>query len=681
MNRILISIACALIPIACSTSGGWTFPERNLDRTVSPAVDFYDFATGGWRRAHPIPRDEGRWGTFDVVAQRTRDRLHRILEEARTAHAPEGSDTQKIGDLYTSGMDVEAIDAAGATPILPELQRIDAIADLDALQSEIARLQEIGEDAAFDFGRVPDPRCSTRYIGAADQGGLGLPDRSYYVDDDARGRSVRVAYVRHVAAMLELAGEPEEDAARDAAATVRIETALAGASSTRAARRDPYATYHPMDRDALAALTPHFSWPRWFSLVGRPDIERINVAEPAFFQELDRLLVGEDLDAWKGYLRWHLVDATAPYLSSDFERESFAFRSMLTGVEREAPRWERVLGAVNRTVGFALGKIYVDRHFSAAEKAEAEALLADVRAALRADLRTLPWMSPPTRRRAIEKLDLMTARVGYPDRWRDYRGLAIDRGPYVLNVMRGAAWAWRRAMDQIGERVDREEWEMLPQTVNAYYDPSLNVIVFPAAILQPPFFDPSAPRAWSYGAIGAVMGHEITHGFDDEGSRYDGHGNLVDWWTPADAEKFHARTQCIADQFSQFTVPGGAHVNGALVTGEATADLGGVVLAYRAFEATNSGEDAQRAPGVATIGSVGAKPLPETPEQIFFLSFAGIWAANIRPEEAALLVLVDPHPPARFRVNGTLGNVPEFQRAFDVPADSPMVHRPRCDIW
>jgi putative endopeptidase len=665
VKRTRLFAAWALLAlIACS---GWGFPAGNLDRSVSPAHDFYEFAVGGWRRAHPIPADRARWGAFDVLAEQTAERLRGILEEASAKRAPAGSDLQKLGDLHASGMDEAAIEAAGVAPLAAELERVEAVADLDGLQAEIAHLQEIGAGAAFDFGQMPDPKRSTIAIAAADQGGLGLPDRSDYLDDSPRDRALREAYLRHVAAMLALSGEPADRAARDAATILQMETALAAASLSRVERRDPYATYHPTDLAGLGALTPHFSWPRYFALVGRPDIARVNVGAPRFFEALDHLIDTAGLDAWRGYLRWHLVDLAAPYLSADFVREQLAFRAKLTGVQKEEPRWRRVLHAENDALGFALGRLYVERYFSAGMKAEAVALLHGVQAALRRDLATLPWMSPETRRRAIDKLDLMTSRIGYPDRWRDYGKLTIDRGPLVLNMLRANAFSWRRELDKIGKPVDRGEWSMLPQTVNAYYDPSLNQIVFPAGILQPPFFDAAAPPAWNHGAIGAVMGHEITHGFDDEGSRYDGAGNLVDWWTAEDARRFHARTQCIAEQFSRYTVAGGAHVNGALVTGEATADLGGVALSYLAY--------------LARGDEGGGKIEGFTRDQLFFLSFANIWANNARPEEEALLVLVDPHPPARFRVNGTLANLPAFQRAFAVPSGSPMVNEPACDVW
>ncbi|MFT3772942.1 MAG: M13 family metallopeptidase [Minicystis sp.] len=669
MIRTLLSLAGALFLVAAAPHdvGGWRLPEENLDPNVAPAQDFYDFATGGWRQAHPIPPEYARWGVFDVLAAETREKVHAILEEAAARPGPEGSDQRKAGDFYASGMDEEAIEAAGITPILPEIQRIAAIDGIESLQDAIAHLQEIGVDALFGFGNMPDPKQSDMTIGLADQGGLGLPDPSYYLDADPRSQSIRAAYAQHAAALLQLLGGAPAEAQRDAAAALRIETALAAASMTRVERRDPYATYNPRDREGLAAMTPHFSWPRYFTLVGRPDLQRIDVGAPRFFAEVDRLLATTSLDDWKAYLRLRLIDMAAPYLTRAFVDESFRFSAQLTGVERQLPRWMRVLNATNQALGFAVGKLFVEKHFPPEAKAEVLAMLEDIQGALRKTLATLSWMGPDTRQRAIEKLDLMTNRIGYPDVWRDYSTLAIDRGSYVANVFRANAFEARRELARIDKPTDRTEWEMTPQTVNAYYNPSLNEIVFPAGILQPPFFDPKAPTAWNYGAIGAVIAHEITHGFDDEGSQYDGHGNLNDWWTQEDAARFHARTACIAEQFSQFTVAGGVHVNGRLVTGEATADLGGVKLSLRALRA-RSQEEGQVVPG-------------RSREQIFFLSYANVWASNARPEQERLLAIVDPHPPPRFRVNGTLANLPEFQAAFDIPDGSPMVHVPRCEIW
>jgi putative endopeptidase len=668
--RSLLALAGVLLASSTVAADpeGWRFPGENLDPKASPAQDFHAFAAGGWRAAHPVPPEYSRWGVFDVLAAATREKVRTVLEDAARDPGPAGGARRKVGDFYASGMDEEAIEAAGLAPLCPELDRIEAITDLAGLQAAVAHLQGIGVDALFDFGKMPDPAQSTLTIGVADQGGLGLPDPSYYQPTDARGRALLAAYGEHAAALLELAGAAPADAARAAAAAIAVETALAAASLSRVERRDPHAVYHPLDRAALEALTPRFSWSRYLALVGRPDVARLNVAAPRFFTAVDGLLGAVDLAGWRAYLRLRLVDAAAPYLARAFVAEHFRFGARLSGAERILPRWIRVLGAENHALGFAVGELFVARWFPPAARDAAAAILADVQAALREDLATLPWMSPETRRSALDKLDLMTDQIGYPDAPRSYAGLIIDRGPYVDNVWRAAAFEWQRQLAQIDQPTDRREWGMTPQTVNAYYDPSLNQIVFPAGILQPPFFDPAAPTAWNLGAIGAVIGHEITHGFDDEGSQYDGHGDLRDWWTPADAARFHARTACIAEQFSAFTVAGGVHVNGPLVTGEAAADLGGVKLAFRALA-----RRADRAEGALRDGY--------TPEQTFFLSFANVWASNARPEEERLLAIVDPHPPPRYRVNGTLANLPEFQAAFAVPEASPMVHAPRCEIW
>jgi putative endopeptidase len=655
-----------LLASTASADAPWRFPTDNLDPAASPAVDFYQFAVGGWRARNPVPPQYARWAVFDKLAVETREKVRVILEEEAKHPAPEGSAPRKVGDFYASGMDVAAIEALGVSPIAPEIQRIDAIDDREALIAEIAHLQQIGVNALFDFGKMPDPMDSTITIGVADQGGIGLPDRSYYEPTDPRGDAILAAYVEHAARLLAIAGESPESASQSAHAALLVEARLSAASQTRVERRDPYAVYHPMDRDELMALTPHFSWAEYFELLGRPDIDRINVTAPRFFEEIDRLVGSPSLDAIKAYLRLRLVDTSAPYLSRAFVDEHFRFEKILTGVLEPLPRWMRVQRATNGALGFAVGELYVARYFPPEAKSQAEQILVSVQDALGSTLETLPWMGPETRERALDKLGRMANHIGYPDVWRSYDGLVVDRGSYIQNVFRAAAFEMQRQLAQIGQPTDRGEWLMTPQTVNAYYDPSTNQMVFPAGILQPPFFDPDAPAAWNYGAIGAVMGHEITHGFDDEGSQYDGAGDLRNWWTEEDAARFHARTDCVAEQFSTFTVAGGVHVNGRLVTGEAVADIGGVRLSLSALEATP--EEGSSVPGVSR-------------DQLFFLSFANIWASNARPQEERLRAIVDPHPPPRYRVNGTLSNIPAFQAAFDVPDASPMVHIPRCEIW
>ena len=447
-----------------------------------------------------------------------------------------------------------------------------------------------------------------------------------------------------------------------------IETDLAEASMSRVEQRDPRAIYHVMNLVELDRNTPNFSWRAYFREMGHPEIKNINLAMPKFFDALGKDLRSVPLDQWRVYLRWRLIDAYAPYLSKPFVDENFRMRSVVTGAQKLLPRWQRVVSAENDALGFAVGKLYVQKEFPPSSKAAVLAILHDIRGALKSDLSTLPWMTPATRQAAIVKLDLMGERIGYPDKWRDYSTLRIDRGPYVLNVMRANEFDQKREMNKIGKPVDRSEWQMTPQEVNAYYYPPMNNINFPAGILQPPFFDPEAPAAVNYGTVGWVMGHEMTHGFDDEGAQFDGHGNLKNWWTPEDAKRFHAATSCISDQFSGYTVDGNLHVQGKLVTGEETADLGGMMLAWRAFHASSAYKVAKTIDGY-------------TPDQQFFIGAAHIWASNIRPAEARLRVTVDPHAPDIYRVNGTMANLPQFQEAFHVPAGSPMANAHRCVIW
>jgi putative endopeptidase len=639
-----------------------------LDTHVSPTQNFFEFANGGWQRRHPIPAAYSSWGTFNILQIRNQRIIRALIEGAAEAHAPVGSTAQKVGDFYASGMNVGLIDRVGLGPLSPELDGIAAIRNLADLQREVAHLQMIGVDAMFGFGEMQDFKDSRRVIGVAGQGGLGLPDRDYYLKQDPKFRQIRTEYVAHVARTFQLLGDGKELAARDAGIVMAIETRLAQASMSRVEQRDPRAIYHVMDLAALDRSTPNFSWGEYFREVGYPAITSINLAMPKFFGALGRDLRRVPLEQWKVYLQWRLLDAFAPYLSQPFVDENFRMEAAISGAKQLLPRWQRVVSAEDDALGFAVGKLYVEREFPPSSKAQVLGILHNIRAALKSDLATLPWMSAATRKAAVAKLDLMSERIGYPDKWRDYSALRIDRGPYVLNVMRANEFEQRRELSKIGKPVDRNEWYMTPQTVDAYYDPPQNNINFPAGILQPPFFDPKAPPALNYGAIGWVMGHEMTHGFDDVGAQFDGHGNLRNWWTPEDAKRFHAATACISSHFSRYTVAGGLHVQGKLVTGEETADLGGLTLAWRAFHASRAYQE--------------AKPLDGfTPDQQFFIGAAHVWAFNVRPAEARLRVTVDPHAPPMYRVNGTLANMPQFQQAFHVPAGSPMVNAHRCVIW
>ncbi|HEV7164278.1 MAG TPA: M13 family metallopeptidase [Gammaproteobacteria bacterium] len=704
-NRyLLLGALCAFTLAAVADTGDAGLHTDWLDKSVNPATDFFSYANGGWKQQNPIPDAYSRWGTFGVLQKQNQDVIHDILDDlAKNKKLKAGSDEQKVGDFYASGMDEQAIDAAGIKPLQPEFDAIAAITDGADLQAVIAHLQMIGVDALFNFGQMQDFKDSSKVIGAAFQGGLGLPDRDYYLktadkctapaagtapagstavspaqaDYDAckaqadKFQKVRDAYQTHVANMFKLMGDDPAKAATEATTVMYIENLLAKSSMSRVDERVPEHIYHPMDLATLDVTTPGFSWEHYFAAVGHPEIKSINLAMPDFFKSSMDYLSKVTLGDWEVYLRWHTVDSFAPYLSKPYVDEDFAMRSALSGAKELLPRWQRVVTTEDDALGFAIGKVFVAKKFPPSSKKAVVAILGGIRGALKTDLKDLAWMSPATRKAAMKKLDQMQERIGYPDKWRDYSALKITRGPYVANVMAANEFLQKRELNKIGKKVDKSEWDMTPQTVNAYYDPSMNNINFPAGILQPPFFDPTAPAAVNYGAVGFVMGHEMTHGFDDQGARFDGHGNLLPepgWWTADDLKKFQAATNCISDHFSQYTVTGGAHVQGHLITGEATADLGGLTLAYRAFHASKAYKDAKTIDGF-------------TPDQQFFLGAAHVWAESVRPEEQMRRVTVDPHPPGMYRVNGTLANMPQFQQAFQVKDGSPMVNKDRCVIW
>ncbi|HTU34864.1 MAG TPA: M13 family metallopeptidase [Candidatus Acidoferrum sp.] len=648
-----------------------------MDKGCKPCEDFYHYANGGWLKANPIPPAYPTWGSFSALAQRNQEHEHEILEQAATDRsAAAGSNEQKIGDYYASCMNEPKVNAEGAKPLEPEFARIAAISSATELQAEIARLQRIGVDALFHFGSTQDRKNSSEVIGSAQQGGLGLPDRDYYLesgkqDVDAKNAKIREGYVAHVTKMMELLGDSSDKAATEAKTVMTIETELAKASLTRVERRDPNKTYHRMDVAQLNALTPNFSWTRYFRDFGDPAIQSVDVAEPAFFETVSSELKNVPLDDWKTYLRWHLVDSAAPALSMPFVDEDFNFNGrVLQGTKEILPRWKRCVASSDRELGFALGQIYVKKYFPPEAKARALEMVNNLIAALHADLETLPWMSPATREQALAKLNALGKKIGYPDKWRNYSAYKVDRGPYVLNVMRGREFDFNRDLNKIGKPVDRTEWGMTPPTVNAYYTPLQNEIVFPAGILQPPFFDPKADDASNYGGMGAVIGHEMTHGFDDEGRKFDAHGNLRDWWTPKDGASFDARAMCIEKQFDSYVVDGDLHENGKLVLGESIADLGGLTIAYNALEKDLKGKPRPLINGL-------------TPEQRFFIAYAQVWAANDRPEFERLMVNLNPHALDRYRGIAAPSNMPQFEKAFGCKEGDAMV-RPaaiRCQIW
>jgi putative endopeptidase len=636
-----------------------------LDKSVDPVQDFYRYANGNFIRQNPIPPAFSSWGQVQILNERNQAIIHDLLQAAAadTAAAP-GSEERKIGDFFASGMDEAAVEKAGITPLASEFARIAALKRPAELSAELAHLQLIGVDAAFSLGQMQDFVDSSKVIAALSQGGLGLPDRDYYLKDDPKFAAIRKAYQEHIGRMLQLLGDKPQVAEAAARDVMALETRLAKASMPVEQQRDPHAIYNMRDLPGLAKAAPAIDWPRFLKTSGTPPLTQVNVQMPDFFGAMSHEIETTPIAVWRNYLRWQLVHAFAPYLSGPYVAENFKFVQAVRGTKELLPRWRRVLSTENGALAFAVGHEYVKRHFPPEAKAQVLEILHGVRDALRADLQSLSWMSEATRAKALEKLSLMEERIAYPDVWRDYSKLTIDRGPYVLNVLRANAFESARELAKIGKPVDRNEWTYAPQVLNAFYDDSMNNITFLAAILQPPFFDPTAPAATNYGAVGAVMGHEITHGFDDEGSQFDGHGNLVNWWTKEDNERFQTGVDCIASQFSSYTVDGDLHIKGKLVAGESIADLGGVLLALRAFHAT---------PGYTTAPTIDGF----TPDQQFFLAYARMYAEDVRPEQARLWAASDPHPPGNYRVNGTLANVPQFAAAFGGKDNDAK----RCVIW
>jgi predicted metalloendopeptidase len=642
----------------------------NLDRTCNACDDFYQFATGGWEKNHPIPAGYSAWGSFSILAEDNRNVLHDVLENAAadTAAAP-GSNEQKIGTFYRTCMDEAGIESAGLTPLQPELDRIAAITSRPALLAEIARLQAIGVATPLRFGSDTDTKDSSKEIATLGMGGLGLPDRDFYFRDDDKSKTVRTAYVAYVGQLLGLTGDPESAAASSAASIMTLETAIATVTPKRADLRDPLKTYHPMPVSGLTAIAPAVDWVSYFSSFGAPAFTSLNVEVPDYVQGVNAQLTSVPLPVWKAYLRYHLIDAYASALPKRFADASFAFHStVLYGVKDQLPRWKRCTSNTDRSLGEALGAVYVEKVFPPAAKARALALVTNLQSVLHDDIASLPWMSAPTKARAETKLASFTKKVGYPDKFRDYSALAITGDSYLANVERVYAFNERRDLRKIGTVTDRTEWGMTPPTVNAYYNPANNEIVFPAGILKPPFFSEATDDAVNYGAIGAVIGHEMTHGFDDQGRQFDEHGNLSDWWQPSDAANFSKRAQCIVDEYSGFSPAPGVNIQGRLVQGEAIADLGGITIAYKAFERTPEFKSGKLIDGF-------------TPQQRFFLAYANVWAQNEREEAARNQALTNEHPDDKYRVIGTLSNMPEFRAAFHCMAGSKMVREDSCQIW
>jgi putative endopeptidase len=639
----------------------------SLDKTADPCNDFYQFACGGWLTSHPAPADQPRYGRFEALQERNNAILHDILEEA--AKPSSGDDMRKIGDYYASCLDEKTIESKGLAPLQPELDRVAAIKSTADIPAVVGHLHTLGFAPFFGFGAAPDFKDATQYIATFGQGGLALPDRDYYVKDDANSVKLREQYVQHVTKMLQLAGDPPDRAAAGAKVVMQIETALAQKALDRVAARNPTNLYHKMSLDEARKLAPSFDLGAYLKAAEAPPVQTTNVTEPEFMKEFDHVIASTSIDDLKTYLRWHVIHGQTSVIPKAFDEETFAFYGkQLTGAKEQRPRWKRCVDATNSDLGEALGKVYVERTFGAEGKARTLRMVQAIEAALDADIKEIPWMSDDTKKQAAVKLRAVANKIGYPDRWRDYSSLEIVRDDALGNSLRSNTFGYRRQLAKIGKPVDKTEWLMTPPTVNAYYNPFENNINFPAGILQPPFFIKAADDAVNFGAAGAVVGHELTHGFDDQGRRFDADGNLRDWWTPADGKAFEERATCVADQYSGYTAVADVKLNGKLTLGENVADNGGLRLAW-----------------MALMEDLKAKHLADadgfTPEQRFFIGWGQMWCENRSEEIARLHARTNPHSPGRYRAIGVVSNMPEFQKAFSCPATAKMVKQPVCRVW
>lgn len=646
------------------------FDRNNLDETCPACRDFNQYANGGWIKNNPIPPAFSRWGTFSMLSERNLKIANEVLEAAaadKTAKA--GTNRRKIGDFYASCMDTAAIEAAGTKPLASMMGSIDGIKSTRDLQRVVAQMHLAGVNAMFAFGTLPDAHNTRVNIAGAFQGGISLGDRDYYLGDDPQLKATRDEYVKHVANMFVLLGDDAATAATESQAVMTLETKLAQASMNRVDRRNPQLTYNKKNVEELNAMNVNFSWPQYFRDSGRADIKEVNIAQVDFFKALDREINATSLADWKTYLRWKTVSGAAPFLPAKFDLENFNFFSkFLAGTKEQLPRWRRCTSVVDNNMGEALGEEYVKKDASPEMNTRMRQMITNLIAALHDDLTTIEWMSDATRKQAITKLEAFLPKVGYPTKWRDYSTLKIDRTSVLGNMERASQFESKRDLADIGTPVDRTRWSMTPPTVNAGYNPLYNTIQFPAGILHPPFFDLTADDAVNYGGIGAVIGHEMSHGFDDQGRQYDAQGLLRDWWTPEDAAKYNERATCVSDQFSSFEVRPGLMQVGKTVLGESIGDLGGLKLAYLAYRKSLNGKEAPVIDGY-------------TGDQRFFLGWAQVWAANQTPQADERQARTDPHPLARFRVNGPLSNMPEFAAAFGCQTGDAMVRQNKCSIW
>jgi putative endopeptidase len=641
----------------------------SMDRSADPCVDFYKYSCGGWMKSNPIPADQASWSVYAKLANDNQQFLWGILEaDAKATNRTPVQ--QKVGDYFQACMNTSAIDAAGLKPIEPGFAHIDSLKTREELTAAITPLHHL-EPGSFFFGSSTgqDAVDSSLMIVELRTGGLGLPDRDYYLKTDDRSVKLRDQYLAYVQQMLVLSGEPADKAKADADAILRIETALAKASLTRVERRDPHKTYHLMTVAELSQLTPSIDWPHYFTVQGAPGVAKLNVSQPEFMKAVQAELTNEPLDALKAYLRFHLISATAPYLAHNIEQANFDFYSKtLRGVAVEPPRWKTCVRAVDRNLGEALGQEFVARTFSSDMKAKTQLMTEQIETAMGDEIKSLDWMSPETKAEALRKLHAIRNKIGYPEHWRDYSTLEVKRDDYFGDVLRAYRFEDGREWNKLGKPVDLNEWGMTPPTVNAYFNPQMNDINFPAGVLQPPLYDPKLDDAPNYGNTGSTIGHELTHAFDDEGRQFDAKGNLRDWWTPADAKGFEDRINCIRDQYAQYIIVDDIHINSKLTSGEDVADLGGTLLAYIAWQRQEQGKTLQNIDGF-------------TPDQRYFIGMAQWACENERPENLRVSAVTNPHSPGFARVNGVVSNMPEFQKAFGCKVGQPMVHTPSCRVW
>jgi putative endopeptidase len=639
-----------------------------LDRKIDPCTDFYQFACGGWVAKHPVPPDRRSYGRFAELQERNFTVLRRILETPVPA-ANGDADRKKAADFYAACMDETAIESAGLAPIASDLSTIDEIVNPDDLPVLVAHLHAYGVPVLFRFGAQTDLQDAANAIANVDQAGLGLPDRDYYLKTDPSSVALRAKYVAAIEKTFAAAGQPAEQAAADAAAVLSIETSLATAMLDRVKRRDPANTQHRMTINELQALSPNFNWRKYAVASEAPPLPTINVSVPDYLRALNTVIGAGTMNSVKAYMRWHLLHESADLLPKPFADVDFDFFSRtLAGQQQPPPRWRRCVTETDTRLGEALGKAFVEETFSPKAKADTLQMVQDIKNAMRQDIDAAPWMSGETKKAAMLKLEAVVDRIGYPDEWRDYSTIRVTRDDALGNRERALLFNRKRSLAKIGQPVDRGEWSMTPPTVNAYYSPDRNNINFPAGILQPPFYRAGRDAAVNYGAAGAVIGHELTHGFDDQGRKFDGQGNLRDWWTAADGKAYEERASCVADQYSGYAVDAETHVNGRLTLGENTADNGGLRLALMAYLA---------GPGAKNQGKVDGF----TPEQRVFLGWAQVWCENARPEAERLKAATNPHSSNKYRVNGPMSNMPEFQKAFSCKANAPMVRPSACRVW